>query len=260
MTINRPLLIKYISPIVLLAIGFSLKNGLLVELAINWILLLLIEKQGLWVLGLLPTKKTSIQLLVGFGIAAIFCALNYGVQAMFSGSIWTINSSFTPAKFLSGGWWTMQSVLYEELIFRGALLYIAIQKIGEKRAIWLSAICFGVYHWFSMGAFGNWVVMAYLFVGTGIMGYIFALAFTKTKSLFLPIGLHFGWNLINNIVFSQGPNGDQLLIIKRGDFLNMMESIIVMLIQFVAFPLVAYVYIKSAKSAGDEHVPGKSRI
>ena len=57
MTINRPLLIKYISPIALLAIGFFLKNGLLVELAINWILLLLIEKKGLWVLGLLPTKK-----------------------------------------------------------------------------------------------------------------------------------------------------------------------------------------------------------
>ena len=166
---------------------------------------------------------------------------------MFSGSVWNINPTFTAAKFLSGSWWTMQSVLYEELIFRGALLYIAIQKIGEKRAVWLSAICFGIYHWFSMGAFGNWVVMTYLFVGTGIMGYIFALAYAKTKSLYLPIGLHFGWNLVNNIVFSQGPNGDQLLIIKRGDLLNMTESIIVMLIQFVAFPLAAYLYIGMLK-------------
>jgi uncharacterized protein len=254
MVTKYPLLIKYIPLVVLLAIGFLLKNGLLVELAINWVLLLLIEKKDIRVLGLFPTPRTTIQLPVGFCIAAVFCALNYWVQTLFSGSVWTINASFTLSKFLSGSWWTMQSVLYEELIFRAALLYIAIQKIGEKRAIWLSAICFGIYHWFSMGAFGNWIVMAYLFIGTGIMGYIFALAYAKTKSLYLPIGLHFGWNLVNNIVFSQGPNGNQLLIIKRGDFLNMTESIIVMLVQFVAFPLVAFLYIKMLKSNENKRI------
>jgi len=247
-------LIKYIPSIILLAIGFLLKNGLLVELAINWVLLLLIEKKDIRVLGLFPTKKITIQLLVGFCIAAAFCGFNYSLQTLFSGSVWSINPSFTFDKFLSGSWCTMQSVLYEELIFRAALLYIAIKRIGESKAVLLSAVCFGIYHWFSMGAFGNWVVMAYLFVGTGIMGYILALAYAKTNSLYLPIGIHFGWNLINDIVFSKGPNGNQLLILKGGDFLNMLESIIVMLIQFVVFPLAAFWYIKWLKRARNEQI------
>jgi len=242
-----PHLIKYIPVIVLLAIGLLLKNGLLVELAINWVLLLLIEKKDVRVLGLIPTGKNVTQLFVGFCIAAVFCAFYYWLQTAFSGSVWAVNPLFNLSKFLSGSWWTMQSVLYEELIFRAALLYIAIQKIGAKKAVILSAVCFGIYHWFSMGAFGNWVVMAYLFIATGIMGYIFASAYAKTYSLYLPIGLHFGWNLVNNIIFSQGPNGVQLLTVKRGQPFTAFENIVVMLVQFVLFPLAAYFYIKWLK-------------
>lgn len=41
----------------------------------------------------------------------------------------------------------------------------------------------------------------------GFMGYVFAIAYAKTKSLILPFGLHLGWNLVNNSIFSNGPNG-----------------------------------------------------
>ncbi len=239
-----PFLLKFIPSILLLTIGFLYGNGLLVELSVSWLLLLLFEKKDLSILGIIPTWERTINLLIGFSIAASVCALYYYLQKLFSGSLWLTNTSFTFHKFLSGSLWTMQSVLYEELIFRGALLYIAIKKIGATKACILSAVCFGIYHWFSMGAFGNWVLMTYLFIGTGIMGYIFALAYAKTGSMYLPIGLHFGWNLINNIIFSHGPNGNQWLILKKGEFLNMTESIMVMLVQLVVFPLVAFLYIK----------------
>lgn len=41
-----------------------------------------------------------------------------------------------------------------------------------------------------------------------------AYAFTRTKSLYAPIGLHFGWNFVTAIVFSSAPMaiGTQLLI------------------------------------------------
>lgn len=239
-----PPLVKYVPPLLLLTLGFVFKQGLLVELAVNWILLLLIEKKGIGVLRLMPTQKTIIQLLAGFALAALFCAAYYGLQTYFSGSAWSVNKSFTTTKFLSASWWTMQSVLYEELIFRAALLYIAIKRIGQKRAVILSAVCFGAYHWFSMGAFGNFVFMAYLLIGTGIMGYIFALAYAKTRALYLAVGLHFGWNLVNNVVFSSGPAGKQLLILKRGETFNLAENVIVLLVQFIVFPLAAYCYIR----------------
>jgi membrane protease YdiL (CAAX protease family) len=80
--------------------------------------------------------------------------------------------------------------LTEELVFRGAILYILISKIGSSRTILLSAILFGVYHWFSFGVIGNLMAMLFVFIGTGLMGYAWALAFSKTNSIFLPFGLH----------------------------------------------------------------------
>ena len=98
-----------------------------------------------------------------------------------------------------------------------------------------------------MNAFGNPVVMAFLFFATGIMGYVFALAYAKTKSLYLPIALHFGWNFVNNMVFSEGPLGNQLLILKKGELFTMPENIVVMLVKFLALPIVGFLYIKFRK-------------
>ena len=40
-------------------------------------------------------------------------------------------------------------MLYEELLFRGYLLYQAMRLLGARRAVLLDAAAFGVYHWFS---------------------------------------------------------------------------------------------------------------
>ncbi len=51
--------------------------------------------------------------------------------------------------------WNINSVLFEELLFRGYLLYKAIEWLGARKGCFLSAIAFGVYHWFSYGVIGN---------------------------------------------------------------------------------------------------------
>jgi membrane protease YdiL (CAAX protease family) len=103
-------------------------------------------------------------------------------------------------------------VLFEELIFRGALLYLAIGKFGVKTACTLSAVCFGAYHWFTYNLFGSPVQMVIVFLMTGIFGFTLAYAFAKTKSIYLPVGLHLGWNLFTIVVFSNGPLGQQIFI------------------------------------------------
>lgn len=54
--------------------------------------------------------------------------------------------------------------------------------------------------------------MALAFITTGFTGYVFAKVYIKTNSIILPIGLHFGWNWINNSIFSNGANGAVLLV------------------------------------------------
>jgi hypothetical protein len=141
--------------------------------------------------------------------------------------------------------WTGKSVLFEELIFRGALLYILIQKIGIKTACLISSIAFGIYHWFSYEVLGNPIQMIYLLFSTGLLGFMFALSFAKTKSLYLPIGLHLGWNLFNIVVFSQGPLGRQLLINdNNGQRLSGLPSIALLLFQIFSIPIIVYVYLR----------------
>ena len=217
--------------------------GLIVELIISWLLLWLFFKQGLLVLGIVPNQSRLFNLFSGFFIAAACCTVYYLSFTILTTNKWTLNNEFTAQKLLSGSWWTLNSVLYEELIFRGALLYILIKKFGVKIACITSALCFGIYHWFTSGAMGNPLQMTFVFVMTGAWGAMFAMAFARTKSLYLPIGIHFGWNLISTIVFSQGPLGNQLLIISGEQKIGGALSVVVFLFQLSAVPVITYWYL-----------------
>ena len=218
--------------------------GLLIELIINWILLWVVCKKNLSVLGILPSVKRLLNLFIGFLIAAVCCAMYYLSFTVLARNSWVFNKDFTAHAMAESAWWTLRSVLFEELIFRAALLYIAIQKLGTKTACIVSAVAFGVYHWFSQDALGNPVQMVFLFVMTGIWGFMFAMAFSVTKSLYLPIGLHFGWNLISAVVFSQGPLGNQLLSSSGGQKLGGALSVVFFLFQVFSVPLIVYGYLK----------------
>ena len=141
-------------------------------------------------------------------------------------------------------WWDFKSVLTEELIFRGALLYILIHKIGASKSVLLSAIAFGVYHWFSYGVLGNVMGMVVVLITTGLMGYAWAWAFSKTNSIFLPLGLHLGWNVLYNTVFSQGPLGTGLLVTKGGHDLTGVTSLVIFISDFVIVPLLLLLYVR----------------
>lgn len=221
--------------------------GVLVELIISWIILWVIAKKHLTVLGIAPNKQRLGHLGKGFLMAAICCIAYYAIQTLANGSSWTINRSMTIVGFFKSCWWVFVSVLFEELIFRGALLYLAIKKLGAVKASLLSAVCFGIYHWFSYNAFGNPVQMFFIFLATGVFGFMLAMAFAKTNSLYLPIGLHFGWNLLNIVLFSHGPLGKQLFINTGGHALQGIPSLLVFLFQVVALPLVAWWYFKGRK-------------
>ena len=218
--------------------------GIIVALAISWLLIWLLHRQSLTVLGIVPSLNHLQDLVIGFIFCAAACSLYFFLQTAFIDNKWVVNENFTIQEFLKSVWWTFRSVLFEEIVFRGALLYIAIQKIGIKKACILSACCFGVYHWFSYGAFGNPVQMAIIFIMTAIPGMAFATAFAKTKSLYLPIGLHFGWNFVTIVIFSSGPLGRQLLFRENDNKLDGIPSLLVFIFQIVAIPLVTYVYLR----------------
>ncbi|WP_211316538.1 CPBP family intramembrane glutamic endopeptidase [Niabella yanshanensis] len=178
-------------------------------------------------------------------LLSIGCCFVYHIlRTLFIDNSWYYNRSYTFKGFLFNSWWVLKSVLFEELIFRGALLFIAIRKLGVQKACLLSAVAFGIYHWFSYNAFSNPDQMAIIFLMTGIFGYVIALAFAKTGSLYLPIGLHLGWNLANIILFSNGPLGHQILVRVNDLQLQGLPSLAVFLFQTLALPALSMVYLR----------------
>ena len=189
--------------------------GILVQLAISWLIIWLVEKDNLSVLGFYPTKKRLTGFVVFFFITAICCASEFLMRIYFAKEQWQLNPVLSFQLVQEGIWWTIKSVMFEELIFRGVLLYLLIKKLGAAKGIIISAIAFGIYHWYSHEVIGDIKQMAITFTMTGIMGLLFAYAYAKTFSLYIPIAIHLGWNLTKGFIFSEGPIGNGVFIQKQ---------------------------------------------
>ena len=211
-------------------------TGILVQLAISWLIIWFFEKKNLSVLGFRPTPKRLTDFILFFLVTAFFCSSGFLLKMLFAKEQWQINPDLSFSLILNGLWWNIKSVLFEELIFRGVLLYILIRKLGAVKAIIISATAFGIYHWFSFGVFGNPLQMLIVFVITGVMGLLLAYGYTKTFSLYTPIGIHLGWNFTQIFIFSQGPIGNGIFMPVNSQPFRTDSLIIFFIVTF--FPLI----------------------
>lgn len=218
--------------------------GILIALGISWLLLWTLEKKSLLALGVLPLPLRLKQFATGFLVTALLCVLAQYLERSLMSSEWLLNENASLTLILQSFWWDFKSVLTEELLFRGALLYILNQRLGTRLSILISAIAFGMYHWFSYGVLGSVMPMIFVFIGTGLMGYAWAWAFTKTKSMLLPFGLHLGWNFCYNTIFSHGPLGEIFIIPTGGTELADIPALINFLTGLVGVPILVLLYVR----------------
>ncbi|MGH9581722.1 MAG: lysostaphin resistance A-like protein [Bryobacteraceae bacterium] len=78
----------------------------------------------------------------------------------------------------------------EEMIFRGYAFQLLVDKIGPFAAVLPVAVIFGFAH------MSNPHASALGVVNTIIWGILLGYAFLRSRDLWLPIGLHFGWNAV----------------------------------------------------------------
>lgn len=176
---------------------------LLVVIAISWILIWLFEKGDLSVLGLRPTMSRLKYAGILFIVTAASCSAGFFMRMYFAKEEFALNPKTSISFILTGIWLPLKSVLFEELLCRGVGLYILIKKFGQRWAIIISAIVFGLLHWLNGGVFGNGLQMLIVFAYTFTFGLVLAYAYAKSFSLYLPIAMHFGWNLTQNFIFPE---------------------------------------------------------
>jgi len=228
--------------------------GIVVILAVSWLLIYSFERNNLHVLGFHPLKKITALFGLGFIISCLLCFSVQVFESWLKSTHWLVNPEFKSADLLYGFWWDLKSVVTEELVFRWALLYILIKKIGVPKSLILSAIAFGIYHWFSYGIFGQIVPMLFIFIGTGFTGYVWAKSFVLSQSIMLPIGLHLGWNFTSNTLFSKGPL-DQSLIVSVGGFeLSSGLSLLNFMLPMIIVPLITLFLINKLYNRKNQYI------
>jgi uncharacterized protein len=181
--------------------------GIIIQLLLSWLIIWWYEKNDLRVLGLWPAPARLKHFLLFFLVTALCCASGFLLKMYWGGQQWMLNPKLTAGLVLQALWWNIKSVLFEELIFRGVLLYILIKKLGVAKAVFISAAAFGIYHWFSYGVIANAGAMIFTFLLTGTMGLLYAYGYAQTMSLYVPAAIHLGWNFTQGFVFSDGPIG-----------------------------------------------------
>jgi membrane protease YdiL (CAAX protease family) len=131
----------------------------------------------------------------------------------FAKEVYTIAGSLTAKSILIETWYQFRTVFTEELICRGALLYILIKKAGQAKAIIITSVLFAVLHWINTGVWGDLEQMIVVFIFTFAMGLLLAYAYARTFSLLIPFAIHFGWNLTQNYIFPGSATGDHIFIL-----------------------------------------------
>ncbi|HEX3674843.1 MAG TPA: type II CAAX endopeptidase family protein [Rhizomicrobium sp.] len=104
----------------------------------------------------------------------------------------------------------------EELIFRGALFRITEEMFGTLVALIISAALFGGGHIFNPHA--TWESSTAIAIEAGLL---LGFAYTATRSLWLPIGLHAGWNLAEGGIYSTSVSGGKVI---NGVFVTTMKG------------------------------------
>lgn len=170
-------------------VGIVLTEALAAVFA-NWLAMRIFEGRSLVDVGLWWHRASSENLAMGAagGVGAALAVLVPAVAAGAAHFRWTpddqpsMGAKVLVTVLLAAG------VIGEELLFRGYGFQLLLATVGPWAAIVMAGALFGILHWQNPNA--GWFGLA----NTAGFGVLFGYAWFRSRDLWLPIGLHFGWN------------------------------------------------------------------
>lgn len=141
----------------------------------------------------------------GFGLGGLALLLAALLMVGFGGVRFELDPVRGLGALAVGLWAFLFAALLEELLFRGFLFQRLLDGIGVWRAQLLVAGLFALAHWGNPGMEGATRVWATLDIG--LAAAMLGMAYLRTRSLALPIGLHLGWNWVQGNVLGLGVSG-----------------------------------------------------
>jgi hypothetical protein len=144
------------------------------------------------------------ELCVGLGIGGIMMVSVGGAEALLGLAPFARNLLPASAELAYGSGLFLVlfiSATNEELAFRGYPFQKLVESLGPPGAVAVSSAVFGLAH------LGNphhtWIST----VNTMLVGIPFSIAYLRTRSLWMPVGMHFTWNYVQGFVFGLPVSG-----------------------------------------------------
>ncbi|MBI2092443.1 MAG: CPBP family intramembrane metalloprotease [Deltaproteobacteria bacterium] len=88
------------------------------------------------------------------------------------------------------------AAIWEEVAFRGCILQMLSESVGIHPSCIIVASSFGLLHCLSP------LSSPQIVISTFMSGMLLGYAYFYAGNLYLPIGIHFGWNFLNSLLFS----------------------------------------------------------
>ncbi len=155
------------------------------------------ERKPLVSVGLAFHARWSRELAIGLALGAItmlWVAVSERTLGLAVFQWFTPQSVGGVGMVLASGALLLMAAVTEELMFHGYPFQRLVDWLGPVAAVLITSFLFGLTH------LGNpnhtWIST----LNTALAGVAFAVAYLRTRSLWMPIGMHFTWNLMQGVV------------------------------------------------------------
>jgi uncharacterized protein len=164
--------------------------GLLSAWFANWLSLRIYADRHVSEVGLWLNRCSGENLLLGLAGGAGTAALVLVPPLLFGAArlVATPNDKLTVGTILFVAVVLVAGAVHEELLFRGYGFQVLVSAVGPWATVVPVGLIFAVLHGSNPAA--SWFSTA----NTAAFGVLFGYAYLRSRDLWLPIGLHFGWN------------------------------------------------------------------
>lgn len=149
-------------------------------------------------IGFIPKSQANyLQLVLGLGMGILMLIATALLTVLLTNDQWVFNDKINPviisAVFLN----CLCSSFVQEFVFRGYPFQSLLAHYGAWTAQLVVMVPFGLMHVHLAMPLGDFMLTL---LTTGVGSLFFGFLYLKTKKLFLPIGLHTGWNFAQVLI------------------------------------------------------------
>jgi membrane protease YdiL (CAAX protease family) len=173
-----------------------------------------VDKRPLAAFGVTLNERWAHDLILGLLVAAGMMAV-FGIGTALLGAwVWNSAAGGSTSRILATTVLLAVAAANEELVYRGYPLQALIGAIGPPGAVCVMSVLFGFGHYLNPNA--TWLAA----LNVSLAGALLSIAYLRTRALWLPYGIHIGWNVLTGVLFGLPVSGVRLNSFRRPDIVG----------------------------------------